>query len=77
MRAKSRRGGKGKCLTCPSKAQSRGLCWGCLHAAHRVIKNSERTEQELIDAGLILASRRSGRPLDVSPFLKKLAKVKR
>jgi hypothetical protein len=71
-RAKS----KGKCLACPNKAQSRGLCWNCLHAAHRVLKSGERTEQELQDAGLILAPKRTGRPI-ASPFLKKLAKVKR
>lgn len=62
-----------RCLTCPNKAQSRGLCWNCYHAAHGVMNRGERTEQELIVAKLILPSKRVGRPIS-SPFRKMLAK---
>jgi hypothetical protein len=64
-----------KCLNCPNKAQARGCCMNCLHTAHRVIRSGERTEQELIDAGMILPTQKKGRPIS-SPFLKKLARVK-
>lgn len=74
MATKRKRRSFSKCLNCPNKAQSRGCCIGCLHAAHRVIKSGERTEQQLIDAGMILPSQRRGRPI-TSKFLTKLAKV--
>jgi hypothetical protein len=69
-----RRSGAKKCLNCPSKAQSRGCCWNCLHAAHATIKSGEKTEQQLIDLGMILPTKRSGRPI-TSKFKTKLAKV--
>lgn len=71
---KSRSGAK--CLNCPNKAQSRGCCWKCLHAVHRVVTSGERTEQEMIEAGVILPTQRRGRKIAMSPVLKKLAKSK-
>lgn len=64
-----------RCLTCPSLEQSRGLCWNCLHAAHTSIRSGEKTEEQLIEAGLILPSKRSGRRPATSAWRKKLAKV--
>lgn len=63
-----------KCLTCNSKAQSRGLCWSCLRDAHAVIRNGQRSEQQLIDGGLILPSQRPGRKIS-SPFMDRLSQA--
>jgi hypothetical protein len=76
MATKQRRRSGDKCLNCPNKVSARGCCINCLHAAHRLIRIGEKTEQELIDAGVILPTRRRGRKIAMSPVLKKLAKVK-
>jgi hypothetical protein len=75
MEAKRKRR-SAKCLNCPNKVWSRGCCINCLHAAHRLIRSGEKSEQELIDLGMILPTQRRGRKIAASPFLKKLAKVK-
>jgi hypothetical protein len=76
MATKQKRRSAVKCLNCPNKAFSRGCCPNCLHAAHRLIRTGEKTEQELIDLKMILPTQRRGRKISVSPFLNKLAKAK-
>ncbi|HAN97713.1 MAG TPA: hypothetical protein DCQ98_09915 [Planctomycetaceae bacterium] len=51
-----------QCLCCERKRIARGLCSACYATALRVIRSGERTEQELIDRGLILPSKKIGRP---------------
>ena len=67
---------RAKCLQCPNKAFSRGLCSTCLSAAHRLINSGQKTEQQLIDAGAMLPSKKSGRPRG-SAYAKRLAKLQK
>lgn len=64
-----------KCLTCDNKPWSRGLCGSCLASAKASIREGRVTEQELIEAGLMLPSQRSGRPIKTG-FAQKLEKLK-
>lgn len=59
-----RKGQPSKCLVCKlNKVQSRGCCGGCGTTLRRLIDLGERTEQELIDKGLMLPRQKTGRPL--------------
>lgn len=53
---------KGTCLCCKNKVFSRGLCWACYGEARAVIRSGAKSEQQLIDHGVILPSKRPGRP---------------
>lgn len=52
------------CLTpnCEGEVYSRGLCEACRRSASRIVCLKKATEQELIDAGLML-NKASGRPV--------------
>lgn len=66
---------RAKCIVCKTNNRySRGLCRRCGDDARIVIRSGERTEQELIDKGLLLPRKGVGRPIS-SQFRKKLAKV--
>lgn len=62
---------RNKCIACNAKPYSRGLCQACYTAARRVIETGERTEDQLIDAGMILARQRKGQKLG-SAFRKRM-----
>ncbi len=64
-----------KCLHCKNKAVSRGCCRTCLETARAVIRSGEKSDQELVNAGLLLPMERMGRPIS-SPFRKKLEGAK-
>lgn len=66
---------KPKCLTCVNKSQSRGLCGTCLASANASMSRGEVTEQELIDAKMILPRKSIGRP-PKSGFSEKLNALK-
>jgi hypothetical protein len=63
-----------KCLICPVRSHSHGLCQTCLSAARRLIQTGKRTEQQLIDAGAMLPSARKTKGL-ASAYLKRLEKL--
>lgn len=62
MATKEKTAKRKKCLTCPNKAFTRGLCAACRAAASAAIHRGDITEQELIDAGKMLPAQRAGRP---------------
>lgn len=47
---------KKTCLGCKRNADTRGLCRRCYQVARYAIETKKTTEQELIDAGLLLAA---------------------
>lgn len=65
-----------ECLTCDNKAQTRGLCFTCRAAASAVVARGEKTEQELIDSGLMLPAKRKGRPAK-SGFAKAMSSIRK
>lgn len=69
---KAKRGERGeRCITCPRKAKTRGLCERCYMSAYRKIKTGEFTEDEAIKCGLLKPRGTVGRP--PSPWTRMLA----
>jgi len=68
---------KPKCLIegCGKEAKQRGLCSTCLQVAYAHIRAGKTTEKKLIDAGLLLPSRRGQRP-EGEPFRRAFAALK-
>jgi hypothetical protein len=62
-----------KCIIndCPNESASRGLCHTCRKAAKTAILHNQVTEEQLLDAGMILPVKASGRKPQ-SAFIKQL-----
>lgn len=79
-KVESQRDQKPRCRTCKKRAAvSRGNCATCLSNAHNLIRSGERTEQELVDKGILLPAKKPGRPRNnaVRSRLEKIEAVSR
>ena len=67
---------KDRCLHDDNKAQSRGVCGGCLRYGHDLIRAGIKTDDELVADGYFLKGKPVGRPRKETGLAKKIAKAK-